>query len=327
MNLNNLEKALEEEPKYRIKQAREAVFVNLIEDWNEATTFSLQLREKLNKECSLSIQAENLVSKTRDNTKARITLEAGVKIETVLMRHNDGRNTVCVSSQAGCPLGCKFCATGKMGFVRNLTSFEIVEQVIYFARLLKKEKERVSNVVFMGMGEPFLNYESVIEAIRILNDKDGLNIGARRISISTVGLIDGIKKLSEEKLQVNLAISLHAPNDSLRTKIIPSNIGIKNILIAVDEYISKTKRQVMFEYLLIENVNDSEENAKELAGLMKKPLYFLNLILYNPTGDFKPSSVQTLNKFKKILDLEKIKYSQRYRFGQDIKAACGQFTV
>jgi 23S rRNA (adenine2503-C2)-methyltransferase len=326
MKIEKLEEMLKDEPKYRVKQANEAVFVNLIEDWNEATVFSLSLRERLNKECPLNIQAENLVSKTGDNVKARINLADGVKIETVLMRHNDGRNTVCVSSQAGCSLGCKFCATGKMGFVRNLIALEIVEQVIFFSRLLKKENARVSNIVFMGMGEPFLNYEEVMKAVKILNAKDRLNIGARHISISTVGLTEGIKKLQEEKLQINLAISLHAPNDALRTKIIPSNAGIKNILIAVDEYIKKTKRQVMFEYLLIKGVNDSEVNAKELAGLMKKPLYFLNLILYNFTGDFEPPPTQTVKKFKEVLEKEGIRFSERYRFGQDIKAACGQFS-
>ena len=315
MNLEKLEKTLKNEPEYRIKQAREQIFGNLINNWNEATALSLELRQKLNKECPLDIKAENLISKTKDNIKARITLEDGVKIETILMRHNDGRNTVCVSSEAGCPVGCKFCATGKMGFIRNLTAFEIVEQIIYFARILKKEGVRVSNVVFMGMGEPFLNYDEVIKAIKILNKN--LNIGARHISISTVGIIEGINKLAQEKLQINLAVSLHASEGKKR----------EEILKAVDEYILKTKRQVMFEYLLMKGVNDSEEKAKEIAGLMKKPLYFVNLILYNPTGDFKPPSAKTVERFKKVLDENKIKYSQRYRFGQDIQAACGQFAT
>lgn len=329
MNIEKLEEVLKDEPKYRIKQAEEAIFKNLIEDWNEATAFSLELREKLNKECPLNIVAETLVSKTRDNLKARISLKNGVKIESVLMRHNDGRNTVCVSSQAGCSLRCKFCATGKMGFKRNLTAFEIVEQAVYFARFLKKENARLSNIVFMGMGEPFLNYENVIEAVRMFNDKNKLNIGARHISISTVGLIDGIQKFSKEKLQVNLAISLHASNNTLRSQIMPVNnkYPIEEILKVIDGYIKKTKRQVMFEYLLIENINDSDENALELAKLMKKPLYFLNLILYNPTGDFKPPSTKRVEAFKNILEKEKVDFSQRYRFGQDIKAACGQFSV
>ncbi|MDP2910049.1 MAG: 23S rRNA (adenine(2503)-C2)-methyltransferase, partial [bacterium] len=151
MDIEKLEKCLENEPKYRLKQARQAVYVNLIEGWDDATFFPLELRKKLEKECPLRIKAETLVSKTKDNLKTRIALKDGLKIESVLMRHNDGRNTVCVSSQAGCPLGCKFCATGKMGFQRNLTAGEIVQQVIFFGRILKKENARVSNVVFMGM--------------------------------------------------------------------------------------------------------------------------------------------------------------------------------
>ncbi len=327
MNLEKLDEILKDEPKYRFKQAKEAIFKSLINDWSKATFFSLELREELNKECPLDINAETLVSKTKDNIKIKITFDDGAQVESVLMRHNDGRNTVCVSSQVGCPLACEFCATGKMGFKRNLKSMEIVEQVIFFNRLLKKEKERVANIVFMGMGEPFLNYDNVLEAIKILNDKSGLNIGARHISISTVGIVEGIEKLSKENLQVNLAISLHASNDNLRSKIIPSNkkYPIKDILKAVDGYIKKTNRQVMFEYLLIKDVNDSDIEALELAKLIKKPLYFLNLILYNPTGNFRPPSFKRVADFKSILKKEGVKFSQRYRFGQDIKAACGQF--
>ena len=295
----------------------------------EASIFPLELRQKLNKNCPLSIKAEAAVSKTEDAVKARITLEDNLKIESVLTRHNDGRNTVCVSSQIGCPLACEFCATGKMGFKRNLEPLEIAEQVLFFARYLKKENKRAANVVFMGMGEPFLNYENVIKATRIINDKDGLNIGARNISISTIGVIEGIKKLTQEKLQVNLAVSLHAPNNKLRDKIMPINkkYPIEIILKNIDDYIAKTNRQVMFEYLLIKGVNDSDACSKKLAKLMEKPLYFLNLISYNPTGIFQPSSVERTEKFKNILKKTGIKFSQRYKFGQDIKAACGQFAV
>jgi len=170
MDLSNLEKVLESEPKYRLNQAKEAVFKNFISDWKDCTFFTKNLRDKLNQECPLEIKADVLVSKKEDSIKARITLKDGLKIEAVLMRHKDGRNTVCVSSQVGCPLGCLFCATGKMGFKRNLTSDEILEQVIFFSRYLKPE--RVTNVTYMGMGEPFLNYENVIKSIRILNDKE-----------------------------------------------------------------------------------------------------------------------------------------------------------
>ncbi|MDP2741449.1 MAG: 23S rRNA (adenine(2503)-C(2))-methyltransferase RlmN [bacterium] len=342
MDLNNLEKILEKEPKYRLKQAKEAVFKNLINDWQEAVFLPLELRQKLNEECPLSINSEILVSKTKDSVKARITLKDGLKIESVLMRHIDpfrseasGRNTVCVSSQVGCPLGCLFCATGTMGFKRNLDYSEIIEQVIFFNRYLKKNTpsesegfaKHVTNVTFMGMGEPFLNYENVMKAVRIINDKEAFNIGARSISISTVGIVEGIEKLSKEGIQVNLAISLHAPNNKLRSSIIPVNkkYPMEIIFKEVDEYIKKTKRKVMFEYLLIKDVNDSDDIAKELALLMRKPLYFLNLILYNPTGAFKPSSSKRVEGFKRILKKMNVNFSQRYRFGDDIKAACGQF--
>lgn len=326
MDLTNLEKILSDEPKYRLKQAKQAVFKDLVESWTEVGAFSKELREKLNRECPLNIDAEIFPGETKEVIKARLILKDGLKIETVLMRHLDKRNTVCVSSEVGCPMGCTFCATGKMGFKRNLEPFEIVEQALFFARFLKKENERVTNVVFMGMGEPFYNYDNVLSAIRTLNDKDGLNIGARHISISTVGVVEGIRKFAKEKLQVNLAISLHAPNNELRSKIIPMNkkYPIEAILKAVDDYINETNREVMFEYILIKDVNDSDEDADELAKLIKKPLYFLNLILYNPTGIFKPSSTERVKRFKEILKKKGVKFSQRYRFGGEIKAACGQ---
>ncbi len=351
MDLSNLEKVLENEPKYRLNQANEAVFKNFISDWSEATFFSKDLRDKLNKECPLEIKADVLVSKKEDSIKARIKLKDGLMIETVLMRHSsptksgqqianpqsnlklvgdkDGRNTVCVSSQVGCPLGCLFCATGKMGFKRNLSADEIIEQVIFFSRLLKIEGSSVTNVTFMGMGEPFLNYDNVIKAVKIFNDPKYFNIGVRSISISTAGIIEGIKKLSEESLHVNLAISLHAPNDKLRKELMPidKKYPLEEVLKAVDEYIEKTKRKVMFEYVLIKGVNDSDECAKQLSKLMKKPLYFVNLILYNKTGSFEPSETKRVEKFKAILEKLKIRYTQRYRFGDDINAACGQFII
>ncbi len=329
MNIEKLEKVLEPEPKYRLKQARDAVFKNFISDWSGATFFTKDLREKLDKAVPLEINAEILISKKEDSVKAKITLKDGLKIELVLMRHKDNRNTVCVSSQVGCPLGCLFCATGKMGFKRNLTADEILEQVIFFERYLKLEGLRVTNITFMGMGEPFLNYDNVLKAIRIFNDKEYFNIGARSISISTAGIIEGIKKFSEEGLPANLAISLHAPNDKLRKFLMPidKKYPLPEVLLAVDDYIKKTKRKVMFEYVLIKNINDSDECAKELAGFMHKKLYFVNLILYNATGIFRASDAKRVEKFKSMLKKEKINFSQRYRFGDDIQAACGQFAT
>jgi len=334
MDISKLEEVLKNEPKYRLKQAREAVFKNFISDWKEATSFPKELREKLNKECPLEIKADVLVSKKENSVKAKITLKDDLKIESVLMRHADGRNTVCVSSQVGCPLGCLFCATGKMGFKRNLTSDEIIEQVIFFNRYLKKENLKVTNVTFMGMGEPFLNYDNVVKAIKILNNKDYFNISARSISVSTAGIIEGIKRFSQDLPQCNLAISLHAPNDELRRYLMPidKKYPLPAVLKAVDEYIKRTHRKVMFEYVLIKDINDSDEHGRQLANLMSKKLYFLNLILYNPIGVFarggpKLSPTKRIERFKTILAKNKINFVQRYRFGDDIQAACGQFAI
>jgi len=333
MNIGNLEKILEKEPAYRLRQAKSAVFGDLIENWEEATVLPQALRKKLGEDCPLQIRAKVLLSKEK-TAKAVLTLNDGLKIESVLLRHKDNRNTICVSSQAGCPLGCQFCLTGQMGFKRNLEYFEIVEQVLFFARLLKKPFDtaqgRVTNIVFMGMGEPFLNHDNVIKAIKVLNDKDGFNLGSRHFSISTVGITEGIEKLSKENLQVNLAISLHAPDDELREKIMPINkkYPLRKIMEAVKNYIEKTKRRVMFEYIMIEDVNDSEEQAKKLAELLKGiSLSFVNLISYNPTGIFKPSLPERIKIFKEILEKNGISATQRYRFGQDIRAACGQLGV
>jgi len=329
MNLGKLENILSKEPKFRLKQARQAIFVDLLDDWDKATSLSLPLRQELNLVCPLKIKAEVSRSRDKNSLKSLLELSDGLKIETVLLRHAGGRNTVCVSSQAGCPLGCLFCATGKMGFKRNLTADEIVEQVLFWARQLKSDSKRVTNLVFMGMGEPFLNYESVLAAIKILNDKDGLNIGARHISLSTIGVSEGIRKLAEEKLQLNLALSLHAPSDRLRAEIIPYNgaNSMKNLIKDINYYLEQTGRRLMIEYLMIDGFNDSPEQALELAELLNNiepPLFFVNLIAYNPTDEFKPSTSRAIFAFKKILRDKKIDVTERYRFGQDIKAACGQ---
>jgi len=374
MDLIQFQRLFNKEPRYRLEQAKKALFHDLIQNWQTAKTLPLSLREELNKEWPIEISAKTFVSKDRNTIKAILTLKDGLKIEAVLMRHKNKRNTICVSSQAGCPLNCSFCATGKMGFQRNLETWEIVEQVLFFARYLKKIKAKVTNIVFMGMGEPFLNYQNVLGAIRILNDKEGFNLGARHFSISTVGIVEGIEKLAKEKLQINLAISLHAPNDELRSKLMPINkkYPIKKVLNAVDDYIKKTRRRVMFEYMMLKNLNDSVKDAKTLAKLMKKPcarartvqgrpLYFVNLISYNPTGIFKSSPSRAtakskedftlfltfasfgssvgeeenlfsspslrIKKFKEILEKEGVAVTQRYRFGQGIKAACGQLAL
>ncbi len=332
MDLAQLETVLEKEPGFRTKIAKTAVFKDLIENWSEATSLSTSLREKLHQECPLEIKAVLCHAHDKQTTKALLTLKDGLKIETVLMRVRGNRNTVCVSTQVGCSLQCGFCATGKMGYKRNLTSLEIVEQVLLFARLLKKEAQKITNVVFMGMGEPFLNYENVLSAVKLLNDNNGLNIGARHLSISTSGIVPGIKRLSDEPLQVNLAVSLHAPTDELRSKLMPLNqtypLGL--LIASISDYLRKTNRKVMFEYLMLEGVNDHDENAYQLIDLLKnlpKPLYMVNLIKYNATGDFKPSPEEKIKRFKNLLQRAGIETTQRHSFGEDIAAACGQLAA
>ncbi|MFA5766851.1 MAG: 23S rRNA (adenine(2503)-C(2))-methyltransferase RlmN [Candidatus Paceibacterota bacterium] len=326
MDISLLEEVLANKPGYRMKQAKKAVFSDLVESWQEVTVLPAELRNELEEKCPIRINGETVVSKDGNTVKALIFLEDGSRVESVLMRHKDGRNTVCVSCQIGCPLGCPFCATGKMGFKRNLKAGEIISQVLFFARLLKKSGDKVSNVVFMGMGEPFLNYPAVLEAIRIIKDKEGFNIGSRKISVSTVGIPEGIAKLAEDEPQVNLAVSLHAPNDELRIKLMPAGkqYTIEKVLTAVDDYIKKTNRRVMFEYLMIDGLNDSDAQAVELAGIIKKPLYLVNLISYNPVENLKPSSSVRMNKFKDILEKKGVAVTIRHRFGREVKGACGQ---
>lgn len=331
MGLFNFAEILKIEPNYRIKQINKVLFVDLIEDWIDASTLPLELRKRLNVERPLSINGRAFESTDKDAVKAVITLKDNIRIESALIKSRDGRNTVCVSSQAGCSLNCSFCATGKLGFKRNLESLEIIEQVLFFARLLKKRNEKVTNIVFMGMGEPFLNYDNVLNAIKTLNNKDGFNLGTRHFSISTVGIPEGIKKFAGENLQANLAISFHAPSDSLQSKIIPINkkYPIKEIISCVDEYIKKTNRRVMFEYIMIKDLNDSDECAEKLAGLMKKPLYFVNLISCNSISSrgvlqYAPTKNDRIKRFKEILRRNCAVVTQRYRFGEDLNAACGQ---
>jgi 23S rRNA (adenine2503-C2)-methyltransferase len=329
MDLTKLEVILQNEPAFRLRQARQAVFGSCVDTWMEVKGLPLPIRETLERECPLAIDAEPITSETSDSIKTLITMSGGARIEAVLMKHNDGRNTVCVSSQVGCPMGCAFCATGKMGLIRNLSAFEIIEQVLFFARYLKQRDERVSGVVFMGMGEPLLNFDAVMDAVHILNDPDGFHIGARKISISTCGIVDGIQKLADEDIDVNLAISLHAPTDELRKKLMPvaESTSLSELFSAIDKYVQKKKRKVMFEYLMLDGVNDADEQAQQLVTLLKGKLCMINLIAYNDTGIFKPSSNSRIQTFKKILERGGIDTTVRHRFGDDIKGACGQLAT
>ena len=327
MNFLKLDQLLVNEPVYRRQQINKLIFQDLIDNWRAGTTLPKTLREMLNREVSLAINAQEFISK--DGTvKALITLGDGLKIETVLMRLKD-RHTVCISSQVGCPLGCLFCATGQMGFKRNLDRDEILDQVLYFARRLKKEKAKITNIVFMGMGEPFLNYDNVVQSIKALNNPAMFGLGARHIAVSTAGLPEEIGKFGNEGWEVNLAISLHAANDGLRSQLMPINqkYPLAVVMAAVKNYLRKTHRKVMFEYLLLGGVNDSDQDALDLCRLLTNPIFHLNLIQYNPTGQFKPSSRERVEAFKKILTTNHVSFTERYRFGLDIKAACGQLAT
>jgi len=326
MDFKILDKILSGERPYRLKQVNKAIFKDLLTDWDDATYLPLELRSVLSRQFPLSIDGRIIDSKESDSVKAIIKLNGDMLIETVLMQHKTGRNTVCVSSQIGCALDCLFCQTGKLGYRRNLEPSEIIMQVLFFQRYLKARGSPISNIVFMGMGEPFLNYDNVLEAVRIINDHEKFEIGARHLSISTAGLPDKIRLFADEKIQVNLAVSLNAPNDELRSSIMPLNLKYKipELMESVKHYIKKTNRKVMFEYVLIDGLNDSDEIAKELVDLLKGILCLVNLIPYNGGLPLKPPSKSRISAFKKILLENGLNVTQRSRFGADIKSACGQ---
>lgn len=332
MDFSIISKILSGQPAYRHQQVYQAVYKQLINNWSEAKNLPENLRVELEKNQPLEIKYK--LYKDNRIMKAAIELIDGKIIESVLIRNFDGRNTVCVSAQVGCPIGCDFCATGRYGYQRNLTADEIVDQVLLFARELNKQSQRVDNVVFMGMGEPFLNTENVFKAIETLNNKEGLNIGSRSISISTVGITDGIRQLAKLPLQVNLAVSIHAPNDRLRSQLIPINkkYSLEKIFSALNDYLNLTNRKLMLEYVMIAGINDSDKLAEELALLVSKlpkKLVMVNLIPYSQPphqgkSEYSPSDKQVINNFKRILGKNGIEATIRESLGQNIYGGCGQ---
>lgn len=335
MNFHDLKSFLDErkEPRFRFTQAKEAFYVQLLKSWDDMTVFSKSLREA----CAAAIPWDPLTvvriqeSKGGDTVKTLLACADDQKIEAVLMCHADERDTVCVSSQIGCAMGCTFCATGTMGLKRNLTSEEIVGQVMHYARWLKDRERHVTNVVLMGMGEPFHNYDQVMEAIYILNDHDGFNLGARRMSISTCGIVPGILRLADEPIQVNLAISLHSAIDQKRSRIMPVNKAypLAKLREAVITYMEKTNRKVMFEYLLLKGINDTEEDARALNEWIgeDKRLFHVNLIKYHETEAFQPTARPERLEFLDRLHAFGIPTTHRMTFGEDIDAACGQLAI
>lgn len=318
-----------EEPDYRAIQFWKGLYQQYWQDPEQFTTFPLELRDRLADEFSFShLDPVNLVQSSDLTTqKALFRLPDGQAIETVLMHYED-RNTVCISSQAGCAMGCDFCATGQMGFRRQLSSGEIVEQVVYYARHLEAAGERLTNIVFMGMGEPFHNYQTVMESIERMQHDQGMNIGARRFTISTVGLVPMIRKFAREDSQVNLAISLHAVDDELRSSMMPINdkYPVAELISACRDYVESTNRRITFEWALIQGVNDSPRQAQKLASLIGDMISHVNVIPLNPTEGFEGQATteDRARRFQSVLIDQGIPCTIRQRRGIDINAGCGQ---
>jgi len=260
-------------------------------------------------------------------TKTLFELDGGHSVEAVVMRYT-GRSTLCISSQAGCPIGCPFCATGKFPFGRNLKSHEIVEQAVDAARILGAEDRRLSHVVFMGMGEPMANYSAVVESVRRLSDPELLGISPRRIVISTSGLIPRIEQLAEESLSVTLAISLHAARDELRDVLVPINrkYPVGDLVGSAQAYAVKTGRRVSYEWVLLAGVNDTERDAKELGRLLRRKLAHVNLIPFNPVEDtpYRAPDRSAIRRFKEMVEAQGLTVTLRDTRGREADAACGQ---
>jgi len=316
------------EKKFRATQIFEWLYRNRVTSFEEMTNVSKQTIAHLKENFSFS--RLTLVDKqiSSDGTiKYLFKLHDSKLIETVLMRHNYG-NSVCVTTQVGCNMGCSFCASGELGKVRNLEFFELVLQVLEIQLDLDKSFERVTNIVVMGIGEPFDNFENVMKFLEVVNFPKGLEIGARHITVSTCGIVPKIKEFAEFPLQVNLAISLHAPFDELRSKIMKINkvYNIESIIDAVKYYLQKTNRRVTFEYILLRGVNDTTECANRLVHLIRGLNVYVNLIPYNEvsTKGYKKVLKEDALKFFEILDQNHIQATLRMEHGADIDAACGQ---
>ena len=321
-------------PAYRAKQVQHWVYSGLAASFDEMANLPRGLQQRLSDEIALRAVSPKYEAVSRDGTvKMLFSLRDGKTIEAALMRYAPAagrpRNTVCVSTQVGCPIGCPFCATGQQGFERNLTPGEIIDQVLHYARRLRDEDgATVDNVVFMGMGEPFLNFDALWQAVETLNSPDGFGLGARQMTISTSGIVPGINQLAHEGLQVGLAVSLHSANDALRNKLVPINrkYPLEKLMAACRDYIEATGRRVSFEYALFEGLNDSAEDARALAKLIKGMNCHVNLIAGNPTSDsgFRASGKDAVLAFQAELQLRHIPCTLRVRRGIDIDAGCGQ---
>jgi len=338
MDIEKLDKILEREkqPKFRLDQIRKAIYQEGVASFSEISTLSKDLREVLEKEMGvLSFEVQKvLVAKDGKSMKALLKLHDGNLIEAVLISPIDGIWSACISSQVGCAIGCKFCATGKMGLKRNLTHEEITDQILLWHQYLKStdyEPKKISNVVYMGMGEPFLNWDNVSESLCVLTDKELFGFGSRSISVSTSGIPEGIEKMADEFPQVNLALSLHFGSDEKRSASMPINRknNLEALRRALQKYFEKTKRKVFLEYVMLDRVNDSREDADKLIRFVKSigklQLLHVNLIRYNSTdSEFRSSSKERTAEFRNYLAENRLSVTIRKSLGEEIQGACGQ---
>ncbi|MCL0080012.1 23S rRNA (adenine(2503)-C(2))-methyltransferase RlmN [Dehalococcoidia bacterium] len=345
LSLNDLRDVLSDwgEPQYRARQILDWVYRKPISDFSAMSNLPPKLRESLDSKFSFQsvLPVTEATSRDGSSTKVLFRLSDGNTVESVLMMY-DKRRTVCVSSQVGCAFGCPLCATGASGFERNLTPAEITDQVLFFSRRLISQQSavgspgrgeglstidyRLSNVVFMGMGEPLVNFEAVWRAVENLTSPGLFGLGARHLTISTIGIPSAIKKLSHKKLQVGLAVSLHAPNNELRDLLAPPNrmYPLEVLIPACRSYVEATRRRITFEYTLVRSVNDSVPLAIELANLLRGLNCHVNLIPVNPTAEFKPPHRARIQAFHETLTRHHVSNTIRLRRGLDIHAGCGQ---
>lgn len=322
----------EGEKTFRAKQLVDWVYQKGKVDYDQMLNLPQPLRSLLKEKVNIGVlQLEKIEDSEDGETKKFLwKLSDNHFVESVLIMSGD-RRTVCVSSQVGCPARCAFCASGKEGAIRNLTPAEIVEQVVLINHHLLQIGERVSHLVFMGMGEPLENYVGVVRALKILMDPDLFGFSSRRITVSTVGVAPNIRRLMEDGFKVNLALSLHAPNQHIRKKVVPyaRKFPIEEVLKSARDYAKFTKRDLTYEYVLLDGINDTEENAEELASLLRNEQCTVNLIPYNPVSglNLKRPSKEKIEKFHAILSKRGVRTTRRYTKGKDIAAACGQLAL
>ena len=320
------------QPSYRVAQVYRALTRDLAPDFASMTTLPRALRTQLAGRCSpLQLEEVRTLSDGPGTTSKTLfrNREDGAAVEAVLMRY-PRRATVCVSTQVGCAVRCSFCASGRDGLRRDLTAEEMVDQVLHFARLLRHVGRQVTNVVFMGMGEPFHNYDETLRACRLLNDPAGFSLAARAISVSTAGVVPGIDRFSREPLQLNLAVSLHAATDELRRDLVPlaRKYPLDALMAACERYVLSRRRKLFFEYVVLAGVNDGREQVTALAQRLRRPLFHLNLIAFNETeGPFRRPSASRLDQFRREVEAAGLAVTLRRSPGAEIDAACGQLAL